>query len=528
MKQITYWVHNLSPLNFAEKNNDATLYTTRDYITGSAVRGMMAEAFIRQYKLGKEAHKNQSFYDLFLSGKVRFLPAYPLSGVSDKGKVVFQLPLSMMRSKDGKIIKDISGVGAPEAGFKKMKGFVVQDGQTLYPVSVKKKITLHMARNTSDEARRRGKSEDGGIFNYEAMEPGQWFQGTILCDDDCDAEPLLASCFSFSQDNLIHLGHSRQTEYGACQLQLVSGQTSYRELDASQPVYLYALTPYIPWNEWQRVTDIAEALVTQLEQRLSEKTGHTVSLHPASGTLNTSKIFAANEDVTGYLAVWNGRRERKNALSAASLIPIDAEKLSAEDLHVLQDLLYQGIGCRREEGFGQFRLWQPLTDVSLADHESQPITGGVIPHSVVYHTARKIIRKRLLAEVQNRAALDAGKLKSGNVGKHILNRVEILMESHQTQQEIQDVIEHEFKKIAKDNLVKFSVGDMSLCDKLLQPQLSFDWIASLHLQEGQQERLEHDLGQDVFSLDQNVVYKWYWLWFVRHVKKAMAMKGAGA
>lgn len=309
MKQITYWVHNLSPLNFAEKNNDATLYTTRSYITGSAIRGMMAETFIRQYKLGKEAHKNQTFYDLFLSGKVRFLPAYPLSGVSDKGKVVFQLPLSMMRSKDGKIVKDISGVGAPEAGFKKMKGFVVQNGQTLYPVSVKKKITLHMARNTSDEARRRGKSEDGGIFNYEAMESGQWFQGTILCDDDCDAEPLLASCFSFSQDNLIHLGHSRQTEYGTCQLQLVSDQTSYRDLDASQPVYLYALTPYIPWSEWQRVTDIAEALVTQLEQRLSEKTGHTVSLHPASGTLNTAKIFAANEDVTGYLAVWNGEEK---------------------------------------------------------------------------------------------------------------------------------------------------------------------------------------------------------------------------
>lgn len=61
MKQITYWVHNLSPLNFAEKNNDATLYTTRDYITGSAVRGMMAEAFIRQYQLGKEAHKIQLF-----------------------------------------------------------------------------------------------------------------------------------------------------------------------------------------------------------------------------------------------------------------------------------------------------------------------------------------------------------------------------------------------------------------------------------------------------------------------------------
>ena len=324
------------------------------------------------------------------------------------------------------------------------------------------------------------------------------------------------------------MGHSRQTEYGACQLQLVSGQTSYRELDASQPVYLYALTPYIPWNEWQRVTDIAEALVTQLEQRLSEKTGHTVSLHPASGTLNTSKIFAANEDVTGYLAVWKGRRERKNALSAASLIPIDAEKLSAEDLHVLQDLLYQGIGCRREEGFGQFRLWQPLTDVSLADHESQPITGGVIPHSVVYHTARNIIQKRLLAEVQNQAVQDAGKLKTGNVGKHILNRVEILMESQRTQQEIQNIIDHEFKKTAQDNLIKLSLGDINLCDKLLQPQLSFDGTISLHLQESQKEKLEHDLGQDVFSLNQNVVYKWYWLWFVRHVKKAMAIKGAGA
>ena len=109
-----------------------------------------------------------------------------------------------------------------------------------------------------------------------------------------------------------------------------------------------------------------------------------------------------------------------------------------------------------------------------------------------------------------------------------MNRVEILMESQRTQQEIQNIIDHEFKKTAQANLVKLSLGDINLCDKLLQPQLSFDGTISLHLQESQKEKLEHDLGQDVFSLDQNVVYKWYWLWFVRHVKKAMAMKGAGA
>lgn len=54
MKRIRYIIENKEPLIFSERSNDATLYTTKKYIPGAAIRGMLANRYIRTYKKKKE------------------------------------------------------------------------------------------------------------------------------------------------------------------------------------------------------------------------------------------------------------------------------------------------------------------------------------------------------------------------------------------------------------------------------------------------------------------------------------------
>ena len=127
MKKIDYIIETLAPVSLAEKNNDTTLYVTKKYIPGSIVRGMLAGKFI-QYKNLKNAHEDEDFYNIFLSGKVRFISAYPVGKNLKLIKNNFNpmnIPLSLVCSKDGKTVKDISYNKQIIPGYKKMNGFML-------------------------------------------------------------------------------------------------------------------------------------------------------------------------------------------------------------------------------------------------------------------------------------------------------------------------------------------------------------------------------------------------------------------
>ena len=165
MKQIEYVIETLAPVTFAEKNNESTLYNTRKYIPGSIFRGMLADRFIRENNL-VNAHEDENFYNIFLSGKVRFLPAYPIGRENRDGFEPYVLPLSFMKSKDGKELRDIAGEAKIETGFKKMTGFALKEDNDIYKVNVDTQIEFHMARSSEDE-RIHGSSQNGRVFNYE-------------------------------------------------------------------------------------------------------------------------------------------------------------------------------------------------------------------------------------------------------------------------------------------------------------------------------------------------------------------------
>lgn len=515
LKKLEFVLENIDPLLFAERGADNILVTTKRYIPGSAIRGALAHLYINSHKL-KDAYADEAFYTLFLSGKVRFLPAYPLGCRELEQGEPFVMPLSLMRSKDGEQTVDLTATGAPKAGFKKLQGFVVKQGDKLHQIPTNVKIELHMSRSGEGE-RITGSSKEGNVFNYEYLEPGQLFKGAYLADDD--AAELLEKVLRELAIEELHLGRSKGAQYGKC-LYLPLAGSSAQPAPLGEKLYLLAQTPYIAFGGWQRVEQAAAELLGELEARLG--------VDVAKQDL---QIFAACESIDGYVGVWQAKKQAERALSAGSLLELRLG--GAVDSARLQEALQQGLGKGTEDGYGQFVLWQPLESAYVEELPKKQLKTMALSDDVK-KTAKEIIRERLLQAVRQQAAQDAQseRLKINAANAHnILKRVEGLMYSGKSKSDIKMLISLDFKAAATKNLRAIKYNGDDLYDVLLEsdghvlPYRGLDWSRKLKLAEGSAEALQGLLDSGAFTLEADEVYREYWLWFMRHAVKLSKKEG---
>lgn len=525
MKQIEYLIKTLSPIVLAEKNNDSTLYNTKKYISGSIFRGMLAGKFIKDKNLGDKAHQNQEFYDIFLANKVRFLPAYPIGKNIIDNLEPYILPLSLMKSKDGKEIRDISDGENIKTGFKKMTGFALKRDNDIYKVNVDTQIEFHMSRN-GEKSRILGSDKEGKVFNYEYIEPHQYFKGYVIVDDDI-ADNVYTYLQKTAKDN-IYIGRSRSVQYGKCSLDILAMKSIFIDkLNKDKKFYLYAYTPYIPTEQWNRVDNLAENLCEKINMKLSRE-----DIKIQKGDL----IYATTEEYSGYVGVWHLRRERKMALSAGSMIEFRVDNIDDDLIEKLNKILYTGLGNRKEEGFGQFRLMQPMKGLSFKElTENIKVNTEICDE--VKKQAKQIIRQRIFEEIKKQAVLDLDKKCKFNAkSKTTLNRIEALVNSNKTKQQIQNEIK-EFNKVAKVNLRQMFLDMDNFLEILTEnnnvklPYSSIKWKAKLGLNDKNLhllQEMENDLGKDIFVIDEDTIYKEYFLWFIRHAKKIISEKNKEA
>ena len=515
LKKLEFVLENIDPLLFAERGADKILVTTKRYIPGSAIRGALAHLYINSHKL-KNAYADETFYTLFLSGKVRFLPAYPLGCRELEQGEPFVMPLSLMRSKNGEQTVDLTAAGAPKAGFKKLQGFVVKQGDKLHQIPTEVKIELHMSRSGEGE-RITGSSKEGNVFNYEYLEPWQLFKGAYLADDD--VAELFAKVLRELAVEELHLGRSKGAQYGKC-LYLPLAGSSAQPAPLGEKLYLLAQTPYIAFGGWQRVEQAAAELLGELEARLGVEVAK-----------QDLQIFAACESIDGYVGVWQAKKQAERALSAGSLLELRLG--GAVDSARLQEALQQGLGKGTEDGYGQFVLWQPLESASVEELPKKQFKAMVLSDKVK-KKAKEIIRERLLQAVRRQAAQDAQseRLKINAANAHnILKRVEGLMYSGKSKSDIQMLISLDFKAAATKNLRAIKYNGDDLYDIMLEnpghelPYRGLDWPRKLKLAEGSAEALQGLLGNDAFTLEADEVYREYWLWFMRHAVKLSNKEG---
>lgn len=515
LKKLEFVLENIDPLLFAERGADNILVTTKRYVPGSAIRGALAHLYINVHKL-QNAYEDATFFDLFLSGKVRFMPAYPIGCRELEQGEAFVMPLSLMRSKDKTQTVDLTADAENKAGFKKLQGFVVKKDNKLYQIDTDVKIELHMSRSGAGE-RITGSSREGNVFNYEYLEPGQLFKGAYLADDD--VAELLQKVLMELNVEVLHLGRAKSAQYGKCLYAAMPAKEA-QQVALGDKLYLLAQTPYIAFGRWQRVEQAAGELLGELEARLGCEVAK-----------DGLQIFAAAESIDGYVGVWQAKKQAERALSTGTLIELRLH--GAVDSAKLQEALLQGLGKGTEDGFGQFVIWQPLAKPEFVEKLPQKQQNIVLSNEVK-KTAKKVIQERLLQEVRQQAAQDAQSkdLKINVANAHnILKRVEGLMYSGKTKSDIQMIISMDFKAAAKKNLTAIKYKGDALYDILIEgpghklPYSGMDWTSKVKLPKDSLKVLQGLIGSNAFELDADEVYREYWLWFMRHAVKLSKKEG---
>ena len=56
-------------------------------------------------------------------------------------------------------------------------------------------------------------------------------------------------------------------------------------------------------------------------------------------------------------------------------------------------------------------------------------------------------------------------------------------------------------------------------EKLDMPYNNMKWEKFLGLDDSKLNLLIDDLGNNIFNIDKNLLFKEYWLWFIKHLKK---------
>ena len=442
MEQVKITITVKSPTLIASSSTAGVLTATRGSIDGRILRGVFASHFIKTHNLGKEAHKNKEFMDLFY-GDLRFVSAYKdtVKGTS------FPAPLSLQKFKNaakdtgfvaGDIVDSYYAENKSEwepkkrnlLGFKGLKGFIVQDGNNCSSVPIETAIRLHMSRS-SEKERIQGRSKDGNIFNYEFLEPNQVFVGTIVGPKTA----LEAFVHQFHKKLDCYIGRSRYTEYGHCEIEIGEITSIPRPVSTNDYVYVRLHTPLLLGNE-SIVKVISDAV---------QEIGSDISI---------GAVHASYQEEQNFNNIWGVRSSSESAASAGSVIKlVKASSWTQEDLAKLQHILYNGMGSRVQEGYGQGRLWTPGEFKLLKlGKEQAPKLKSL--HTPTQNIAKKVLEKQVILNARLRAAHDVDtyikpRFNVGGQAKHFTTVLlfELGMERKSGYKKLKDLVD----KIQKDD-----------------------------------------------------------------------------
>ena len=541
MKQMKITLETISPVIVTAQNNSTLMTATQEFFSGSILRGILAKRYIQAKHLDKDAHKDPAFRKLFF-GQLKFVDAY---FVKD-GQRSFPLPQSLQMDKPGIKLLDLL-TDAPKAGFKSVRGMgLVCDGILNFAKPLKV-MQLHMSRSHTGE-RISGKSSaktEGNIYNYEALTAGQKFTGYILGEE----EELVALKEAVSDGNgsfTCHVGRSKYAQYGTCRMKIdepepapqIAGDVALANKQGQHRIFIRLETPFIPETEsGMLVSDSLQEIVTALNERC-----HTDKIN-----IDADAVFASAQSLKNFVGIWGLKRPEETALAAGSVFAlVKNEPWTENELAQLNQMLYEGVGRRTEEGFGQLRIWKSEKLSTLNSKNSKEAPVDLQPEAYALQTdevkriAARIMQDYIFEQVRNCAAEDAGSFRKAGINllsdlefsTHLFGELELLLkESEKNKKEkgfFQAVLAEELENRSemKRNLERMKLYDLNMEEWLLS-SASIPCPAGMELY--QRFGQDAELGDLLSLLDRGLtendeLYFEYWRWFFQHARKQTRIK----
>lgn len=381
------------PLLLSEKAEAGNEFHTLDYVPGTALRGAFAGRAAARYVLEKDAAAYAAFHALFFRDQVYFTPLYPAYRIDNKLYPTLPAPQALLTCslypgflKSGADDKQHHGAfnyalgdaakqqlpecekcGAP---LKPFQGFLpLQKNPRPLDTRYITEMHVHIHPVTS-------KAAGGDLFSFNALAPGHYLLGEIefaSAQARQDFWELCALPDDMGNKGLpLQLGKANRRGYGAVTLWLQPWQATAsawhgapletRVSDLSKPLTLTLLSDAILLDPWGRFrVDLDEAWLTSLLADLKDDQAHPLNLG-----VKTHRRFCSMRPVDAFSAYLGLPRWRDVAVRAGSVVGFELTGVTEQNrpqiLAWMQTLEREGIGLRRNEGFGRISFNHPLYD----------------------------------------------------------------------------------------------------------------------------------------------------------------------
>jgi CRISPR-associated protein Csx10 len=412
---LTYRLKLNTPVVLATTGGDPSTVETRPYVSGGSILGAVASRWLA--RRCADPSLDTEFRRLFLDGSVRWLNAYPEG--TDGGRLLLR-PQSLVRRKGDtgeafdkanpefrKLVRaepDTQWEPPAEEWFFVCFRDIEEEDGSAYELRGRQPALTARLHHTRDD-REAGRSTDGAMFSYIALDAGERFVGHVLCEKEEDAriigEHLTAGPLA--------LGRSRTATYGGwAEVEFLSQArgADWREVPTRQGlsegeggrIVVTLLSDYLG------VSAAGMPDPRALEGEIGEALGIGTAEIPIARFLGTRLVG-------GYVSHWRMPRPTHPAVAAGSVLVYEGVQIDPEQVRALH---WQGIGTRRAEGYGRVAVqWHGALDLKMkADKVSWQHLGEVQagPSPELAMLRRNLLHNALREALIARAVADAEQL----------------------------------------------------------------------------------------------------------------------
>jgi CRISPR-associated protein Csx10 len=367
MRYLLFTLTAEQPLLLTSLQGDPNSSVSFSYIPGSVLRGALIGRYQQQGRQFDPA--DATIRRLFLDGSTRFLNAYPF--LTHEGRTVRSLPLprSLFIEKGEQLLSeqatDAYDLSAPFTAYsddgeeeegaapkpypdtprRLNDGYMLRDARDTFVIdTVALLVNIHNQRHRQYG---RGTEDEGAVFRYEAVAPGQHFRTVVICEHDSDADQLR----TLLQPKRLWLGGARSAGYG--------------EVTVSDDLILET------WRETERSASVMGDILhlTLLSDLIIRDTiGHYAATLPLDAlgqalggvhlTIDRQRSFQTTTLHGGFNRTWGLPLPQTAALAAGSVFVLHCDPIpTAAAVARLEET---GLGERRAEGFGRLAFgWLP-------------------------------------------------------------------------------------------------------------------------------------------------------------------------
>lgn len=342
---------------------------TIEYISGSALRGALAGAYLRA---GRSA-EDPLFRELFMSEQVSFPNLYP--GASGSAPIpmsarsckrfpgsgddasehgVFDRLMEMTASEKQDVTNSLR---CPRCSspLDRINGFYHRTGKVARNIKVKKRLMTHVGIS-----RLTGTAEEGFLYSLEVLEEGQEFSGQIICADHL-ADKLQGLLEQFRGELFVGTARTRGL-----------GRLSIADISPSKPVapdlktfdqrYRANVNDTAPKGVYFTLTLLSDAILQDDFFRYQGVIGvdHLVAYGLKSEAIEPQEYLAQQIRIQGWNSAAGWPKEDNIGIRKGSVFLYHYSGETAVLQNAMLKIQQTGIGGRRAEGFGRVSVNDPF------------------------------------------------------------------------------------------------------------------------------------------------------------------------